>query len=248
MKRAKEFLLLSFLGFFCFILNTKAACDYDTQVKLATEAANVNVTYEIKKRIINVYTGEVALDATDEDVEFDGDYAYENKIFISLMNINENIYIEMTGSNGFNEIYYYDDSNNGSIEIDGGLGEEIVNYKIIVKSVNEECNDKALRSIDFVTPMKNPYSDLLACEGVNEYYCQPYVTYEIDLSEGQVIDKAMEIKNNKENENQNEENKNWWEEWLEKNKWFVPTLVGVIVLAGVATTVIIIRKRRSKVI
>lgn len=248
MKKKRYILAFSLLCILSFKLNVFAACDYETQVKLATEAANVNMTYEIKKEIINIYTGEVAPEATEEDVDFDGDYAYQNYIYITLMNLTENIYIELTGTNGFSQNYYYEDSENGTIIINGGIGEEIVTYKALIKSTNNECSETSLRSLELITPKKNPYSDLMACQDVKEYYCEPFVTYEIDLNEGQVIDKAMEIKNNSNKENEEEKEKKWWEEWFENNPWFIPTVAGIIVLAGVATTVIIIKKRRSKVL
>lgn len=246
--KGKGKILFAIICFFGFIANTLAACDYETQVRLATEASNVNITYEIRHEIINANTGQIAPEATDEDVEFDSEYTYQDFIYITIMNVTENIYVELIGSDGSTQSIYFSDTNEGTIELDGGLGENIITYTVNIRSNNSNCSSDVLRTFEFVTPKWNPYSALIACEGVNEYYCEPYVTYEINLTEGEIIDRASESKAEETNVPQDEKNSNWWTEWLNNNPWFIPTVIGVIVLAGVATTVIIIKKRRSKVL
>ena len=73
------------------------------------------------------------------------------------------------------------------------------------------------------------------------------------MSEGDVISKAASKQNGTDSSNtSNSETKSWFEkakEYLKENKWVIYTGVGVIILiAGVATTVIVIKKRRSKVL
>ena len=246
--KEKGKILFAIICFIGMITNTFAACDYETQVRLATEASNVNMTYEIKREVINVDTGMIAPEVTDEEIDFDSAYAYQNFIYITIMNITENIYVELIGSNGSEQNIYFNDTNEGTIELDGGTGEEIITYTVNIRSNDSNCSSDLLRTFEFVTPKRNPYSGLLACEGVNEYYCQEYVTYEIDLTQGEVIDRASQAKEQETTELQEENNTNWWVDWLNKNPWFIPTVIGVILLAGVATTVIIIKKRRSKVL
>lgn len=246
--KGKGKILFAIICFFGMITNTFAACDYETQVRLATEASNVNMTYEIRREIINANTGQIAPEATDEDVNFDSIYAYQNFIYITIMNITENIYVELIGSDGSEQNIYFTDTNEGTIELDGGMGENIITYTVNIRSNNSNCSSDLLRTFEFITPKWNPYSGLLACEGINEYYCEPYVTYEIDLTEGEIIDRASEAKKEETNVPQDEENSNRWTEWLNNNPWFIPTVIGVIVLAGVATTVIVIKKRRTKVL
>lgn len=248
MKQKKKRVLFCILCFLSFIITANAECDYETQVRLNTEASNVKINYEIKREIINMNTGEVAPEATDEDVDFESEYAYQDNIYISLLNLTENIYVELIGNNGDVRTIYYSDTENGSLDLNGGTGEEIVTYTVNIKSNNSNCSGSLLKTFEFITPKKNPFSALLACKGVNEYYCEPYVTYDINMTEGEVIDRAMAAKEEEQTKQEEEKNKNWWTEWLEKNPWFIPTVIGVIVLAGVTTTVIIIKKRRSKVL
>ncbi len=246
--KGKGRILFVIICFFGFMTNTFAACDYETQVRLATEASNVNVTYEIEREIINANTGQIAPEATDEDVNIDSDYIYQNIIYITIMNITENIYVELIGNDGSSQSIYFNETNEGTLELDGGTGENIITYTVNIRSNDSNCTSDILRTFEFVTPKWNPYSGLMACEGVKEYYCEPYVTYEINMTEGEVLDRASQAKKEETTTPQEEEKKDWWTEWLENNSWFIPTVIGVIVLAGVATTVIIIKRRRSKVI
>ena len=92
-----------------------------------------------------------------------------------------------------------------------------------------------------------------ACIGNDDYYCQEFVDYDLNMSEGDIISKAASKQNGNDSSNtSNSETKSWFEktkEYLKENKWVIYTGVGVIILiAGVATTVIVIKKRRSKVL
>ncbi len=244
MNKRKIGILVLALCFFSVLKAPNAACDYETQVRLRREAANVNAVYEPKRVIMNLDTGLEDPKATDEDVNFDGPYYYDNKVTITIMNITESIYIEVTGDNGFSQTYHYEDSNDGTIELDGGNAEQIVNYEIKVYSDNSNCSGEDLHTIKLVTPKYNPYSKLLACESVSEYYCNPFVTYDINYTESEVIEMASKKKNenqNPDNPTKTEEN-NFWENY----KWYI--IAGGIIVIGVATTAILIKKRRSRVL
>src|SRR5699024_11471990 len=60
---------------------------------------------------------------------------------------------------------YFNDTNEGTIELDGGTGEEIITYTVNIRSNDSNCSSDLLRTFEFVTPKRNPYSGLLACEG-----------------------------------------------------------------------------------
>lgn len=248
MKQKKKMILFCILCFLSFVITANAECDYETQVQLNTEASNVKINYEIRREIINMNTGEVAPEATDADVDFESEYAYQNNIYISLLNLTENIYVELIGNNGSVRTIRYSDTENGSLELNGGTGDEIITYTVNIKSNNSNCTGDLLKTFEFITPKRNRFSGLLACKDVKEYYCEPYVTYDINMTEGEIIDRAMAAKEEEEKQQEEEENKNWWTEWLEKNPWFIPTVIGAVVVAGVTTTVIIIKKRRKKVL
>ena len=73
------------------------------------------------------------------------------------------------------------------------------------------------------------------------------------MSEDEIISKALLKRDGQTSDNQNtDENKSWFDnvkEYLKKHQWIVFTTIGgIILIAGVATTVIIIKKRRSKVL
>ena len=131
--------------------------------------------------------------------------------------------------------------------------EDIINYSIQVLSANPNCSGDALRAISLVTPMRNPFHDLIACEGVDEYYCQEYIDYDLNMTEAEVLERANNVRNNGGVEEEvPEEEKNWWDnlkEYLDNHPWVIYVTIGVIVvIVGVATAVIVIKKRRSKVL
>ena len=154
MKQKKKRVLFCILCFLSFIITANAECDYETQVRLNTEASNVKINYEIKREIINMNTGEVAPEATDEDVDFESEYAYQDNIYISLLNLTENIYVELIGNNGDVRTIYYSDTENGSLDLNGGTGEEIVTYTVNIKSNNSNCSGSLLKTLEFITTKK----------------------------------------------------------------------------------------------
>ena len=237
----------------CFSPVVNAACDYETQVQLATEASNVNANYEISSVIINVDTGLEAPEATEDDIDSDNPYVFQDRVTVNIYNLTENLKVLVTGDNGYEEEFTYQESNNGTITFEGGTLENIVNYSIQVLSAHPNCTDDELRTISLVTPMRNSFHDLIACEGVDEYYCQEYIDYDLNMTEAEVLERANAIRETgSSSEEPQEEEKNWWDnikEYLGKHPWIIyATVGGIIVIAGVATTVIVIKKRRSKVL
>ena len=253
-RRKLTSILVVLIFCICFSPVANAVCDYETQVQLSTEANNVNANYEISEVVVNVDTGEEVFGVSEEEVWDDyNPYMYKNKVTISIYNITENIKVRITGDNGYEEEFTYQETDNGTITFDGGLMDNIVHYTISVLSTHPNCIDDELRTINLITPMENQYFYYSACEGVNEYFCQQFIDYDLNMTEGEVIERANAIRNNSQvTEEKEESEQNWWDnirEYLNNNSWIIYVTIGVIVvIAGVATTVIVIKKRRSKVL
>ena len=239
----------------CFSPVANAVFDYETQVQLATEASNVNANYEISEVVYNIDTGEEVTGISEEEIAKDENpYIYRNKITVNIYNLTENLKVSISGDNGYAEEFTYQESDNGMITFGADYAEEIVHYTIQVLSAHPDCTDDDLRTINLTTPKENEYYYYSACEGVDEYYCQQFIDYDLNMTEGELLEKANASRNNNSQgeTSQEEQEKSWWDnvkEYLDNNPWVIYVTIGVIlVIAGVATTVIVIKKRRSKVL
>lgn len=257
MKMLKKVILSCFTLMFCFtIQNVKAAstCSYEEQVELNNLASTVKTGYEIK-RVVTDMDGNILSNIKEEEVTEDSAYVLSTRLQVYVTNITNDIYIKITSDKGLDKTYKFSDTNNGEVNFDGGDLTEIVNYQVTVYSNKEHCSDELYRTIDFVTPMKNPYSSFTDCEAIPNYeYCQQYITtpflateYEIQSS----IDKEYQktIQQKKEEEVQKE--KSFFEklqDFYNKNKIILYSILGVVVIAGVLTTIVILKKRRSRIL
>lgn len=239
----------------CFSPVANAACDYETQVKLATEASNVNANYEISEVVYNIDTGEEVTGISEEEIAKDENpYIYRNKVTVYIYNLTENLSVTISGDNGYEDTFTFQESDNGMITFSGDYAEEIVHYTIQVLSANPDCTGDELRTINLTTPKENEYYYYSACEGVDEYFCQQFIDYDLNMTEAELLERANAARNNNNQEeaSQEEEEKNWWDnikEYLNNNPWVIyVTIGGIIVIAGVATAVIVVKKRRSKVL
>ena len=253
-KRKLASVLLILVLCICFSPVANAVCDYETQVRLATEASNVNTNYEISEVVVDMSTGQEVTGLSDEEIDNDDNsYIRQDKVTIYIYNLTENLKVSISGDNDYEDEFTYQESDNGTITIEGGNLENVINYTIEVLSANPSCVDEELRTITMVTPKKNSFHDLIACEGVNEYYCQEYIDYDLNMTEAEVLERANNVRNNGGVEEEvPEEEKNWWDnlkEYLDNHPWVIYVTIGVIVvIVGVATAVIVIKKRRSKVL
>ena len=71
MRRRKLASILILTLCICFSPVANAACDYETQVKLATEASNVNTNYEISEIVMDMLTGQEVTGLSEEEIDND---------------------------------------------------------------------------------------------------------------------------------------------------------------------------------
>lgn len=231
------FLCLFIVG----VSNASAAstCDYETQVKLNSEAANIKASYEVKE----IVTGnKIEADLGDEEYV---DETYQG-VEVSIYNMTENLYLIIT-NNETNETktYRYQDTDNGTIKLvrgEDGL-EEIVTYQITVYSNHNDCKDEELKKINLVTPKYNSFSADALCDGSSKYYCQEYITEDLNMTYSDFLKQANSgSKNNDNKDTDSETEKSFFV------KYGVYMIGGILViLLGVVTTVIVRKKQRSSI-
>ena len=140
---------------------------------------------------------------------------------ISLLNITDDIYV--TVKNDYNsemQTFYKRDTIDGIASFESKITDVLVNYQIEVHSNKYTCIGEVYSKISLKTPMFNPYSDLEICKNNSSfYYCQQFIPSENKIKE-----------------------------FYEKHKLVIYIITSVVIISGVATTVILIKKRRSRVL
>lgn len=236
-KKILVFLCLFIVG----VSNASAAstCDYETQVKLNSEAANIKASYEVKE----IKTGNKKENDLVDDEPTDETY---QGVEVSIYNMTENLYLTvMNTSTNETKIYHYEDTDNGSIKLvrgEDGL-EDIVTYQITIYSNHNDCKAEELKKINLVTPKYNSFSADALCEGSSKYYCQEYVTEDLNMTYDDFL---------KQSANNNKNNGNGDTDTVKDNDFFKKYgiyIVGgiLVILLGVMTTVIVRKKQRSSV-
>lgn len=227
-------------------LHTFALCDYSTQVKLNTEASNVKIDYEIIDRYFDRDDNEL-FNLTEEELastdSVDSDIILMKGVQINILNVTPNVYLVVQSDDESipERQINYEDTNNGKITLTVPDVLKIRNYTINIYATDVSCSTSLLRTAKVVTPMENDIAYSTACIGHSDlYYCQPFLTSEINMSFDEIYTKLKENEmTNKENEEQ--DTKSFWE----NNKTLI-IVIGVIVLiiaGGTATTIFIINKR-----
>lgn len=231
------FLCLFIVG----VTNASAAstCDYETQVKLNSEAANIKASYEVKEIKTGIKNENDLVDGEPTDKTYQG-------VEVSIYNMTENLYLTVMNTlTNETKTYHYADTDNGSIKLvrgEDGL-EDIVTYQITIYSNHNDCKDEELKKINLVTPKYNSFSADALCEGSSKYYCQEYVTEDLNMTYDDFLKQAA---------NNNKNNGNGDTDTVKDNDFFKKYgiyIVGgiLVILLGVMTTVIVRKKQRSSV-
>ena len=179
-----------------------------------------------------------------------GDEEYIDETYqgveVSIYNMTENLYLTvMNTSTNETKTYHYEDTDNGSIKLvrgEDGL-EDIVTYQITIYSNHNDCKDEELKKINLVTPKYNSFSADALCEGSSKYYCQEYVTEDLNMTYDDFLKQAA---------NNNKNDGNGDTDTVKDNDFFKKYgiyIVGgiLVILLGVMTTVIVRKKQRSSV-
>ena len=244
MRKKAKYILASLL-MFCIIttsVNAEGECSYDKQVELNNLAATVKAVYE-----------EVEIDSgvtyiAEEEGDPDGPIMLPG-FKIKILNLSENLSVTVSESeSGLMDSYSYLDSKNGTIEIEEKLADSVYNYTIEIFGSIEGCDSQKLRTINLVVPRYNEFSEYEICKDYPEYeYCQKYTTSMENITMNEFVKRVENYKKNHKSEtSETKENKKSVTEVL-KNKKVVAVII-IVAIVGVATTTILIIRRRSRLI
>lgn len=221
-----------------------SACTYSEQAELNNISANVKTTYEIEKTKIDTMPD-------PDDPEEDVVEIYEKKVKINILNVTDEIFIKVTNDQNNDVLTFYSkDARDGIVSFYQNHVDKLVNYTIEVYANKYACAGELYKKLTLTTPMYNSYSELVACDNNPDfYYCQEYITTEkIAYDE---FFKSLEKYETTEEEKKEEKEQGVLErikEFYQDNKIVINVIGTVIVVGGVSATVILIKKRRSRVL
>lgn len=217
-------------------------------------ASTIQTGYNVQQ-VVSDLEGNIVSGVSEEEVTEYSGYLFLTRLSVYINNLTEDVYVRVSSDNGFNETYHYGDTVNGNISFDGGDLSSIINYKVEVLSDKANCSGEVVRTIDFVTPMENDYSHYGDCQAIPDFeYCKQYITVPFLASDNEIsqsIDNAYHKYLNSQQEEEEEKNKGFFEkvgDFIEKNKTIIFSIVGVIIVSGVLATIVIVKKRRSRLL
>lgn len=235
MKKIKKIFVL--FAVLLMAKNVHAACDYETQAKLNSEAATIKAIYE---EMTEESDGELRCN--------DGTTACAGASYfkVSILNLSENFTVTVK-SKGFNKSFSYSDVKDGIASFDLKNIMETHTFTFdVYPSNNTTCAKKKVRTFYLTTPRFNHFSHFGFCEDNPEYYlCEKYVTFE-DIEITDFMNKFQEYEKQKK-QDEEEKNKSFFQklgEFIKEHKEiFIGAGCTVLVVGGV---VIFLQVKRRK--
>ena len=218
-------------------------CETTELSKINQEASKVKVAYEIQSKVIpnpnpeQSDTGEIP-----ETIE----YYYIN---VKISNLTGNLYIKLFNTTtGETKIFSASDAIEGIVnyEIDDDSIEVAnLDYKVYTSS-QTKCADEEIVASSIKLPAYNVYYQTGPCiTETDAPECQMFVEEEISYDQFlKLAEKVDKRESDKINNKKDKEDKNF----LEKNKKAFIIGGSIIIVSGVVTTGVVIKKRRSRLI
>ena len=211
-------------------------CNNEDSKKVKDAAQKIEVGYTIKNMLVGT---SIDIDEPDMPEVEEYDYGFE----IAIKNITEDIYVVV--KNDYSDdvfTYHYADTENGVKTFESIATDEAVNFTFEVKSENVNCKDEDYRKITLTTPIYNLYYRYQFCsDNPKSKVCKMFVNEKISAKEF-----ATEVNAKKEdNQKSDDGNKKNVPTFVKENKYLF--IIGgiVIVIIGVATVCVKIKKRRG---
>lgn len=238
-------------------VNAASTCDYSEQVELNNIASTVKGYYTIEKKVMNVNGNvEEGIDPNDSRIEdVDSAYYVQTVANVSINNLTSDIYMVVTNNKGFSNTYHYDNTLNGEVSIFAGELNEVVTYTVTIYSNRSNCPDEELRKMEIVVPMRNEYALSSMCARIPDYeYCKEYIVAPFLADSSTItnsISKEYEKYSKDLQEQEEKQNQSFFEkieEFIKENKIIIYSVLGIIIIAGVIVTIVILKKKRSRVL
>ena len=211
-------------------------CNNEDSKKVKDAAQKIEVSYTIKNMLVGT---SIDIDEPDMPEVEEYDYGFE----IAIKNITEDIYVVVKNDYS-NDVFTYHcaDTENGVKTFESIATDEAVNFTFEVKSENVNCKDEDYRKITLTTPIYNLYYRYHFCsDNPKSKVCKMFVNEKISAKEF-----ATEVNAKKEeNQKSDDSNKKNVPTFVKENKYLF--IIGgiVIVIIGVATVCVKIKKRRG---
>lgn len=211
-------------------------CNNEDSKKVKDAAQKIEVSYTIKNMLVGT---SIDIDEPDMPEVEEYDYGFE----IAIKNITEDIYVVVKNDYS-NDVftYHYADTENGVKTFESIATDEAVNFTFEVKSENVNCKDEDYRKITLTTPIYNLYYRYQFCsDNPKSKVCKMFVNEKMSAKEF-----ATEVNAKKEeNQKSDDSNKKNVPTFVKENKYLF--IIGgiVIVIIGVATVCVKIKKRRG---
>lgn len=251
--RIKKLFLLAIILLTPNLVRAESACSYEEQTELNDIVANVKASYEI----IDVYVGKTyEVYNPNEDGTFPEVDSYAKEFQFTILNITDDVYVKVS-NNQNSTVYTFKstDTKDGMITFTTPDVFELTTYTFEVYANKYSCIGELFRKFTITTPVYNSFSKYSICQDNPDfYYCQEFITTE-NLTISDFYTKVQEYANQKEKEEQEKEEQERNKSIIERIKDFyndntivIYTIGIVIVIVGVATTVILVKKKRSRVL
>ncbi len=247
MKKMR-FLFTFILAFIIGVNSALAVCETSEMTQTRENAYRVNVSYDLMEEEVpkGEYTPPDGL--TDEELE---NFKMYNRYFnVYINNITDDLYVNVKNSVSGNTVRYdSSDAKDGVITIRNDGVELITDLTIDIFPSNEDCGRNRIRSISQRLPKYNEYSEYQYCQEIPNYYlCREYIDFDIDYSATEVAKKANSyyLEKIKEKEDNNMTVGERVKSFFEKHKTAIIVSSVIIVGAGVATTIVIVLRKRGE--
>lgn len=233
------------------IVQAESACSYSEQAEINNIVANVKANYET----VDIYDGKVLdIDNPGADGKIPEVDYYIKGFNITVLNITEDIYVQIKNSIDNNVVTFkYEDTKDGIASFQTRNVNQLITYTVEIYSNKGACIGELFRKISLTTPIYNLFSEWRDCkENPEFYYCQEYLSVEnISINEFRTKLKDYKIEKEEKRKEEEIENKNFWnkiKKIYQENAIIINLVGSVVLISGVATTVILIKKKRSRVL
>lgn len=223
-------------------VSAASSCSYSEQAELNNIAANVKINYEIEELKTEEFP-----DPDDPEEMID---IIVKKIKINILNVTDDVYVVLKNNlNNQSRTFYKKNTTDGIASFYQDGTDTIVNYTLEVYSNKYSCAGELYKKLTLTTPIYNTYSELEACsENPEFYYCQEFITTK-QITYDKFIENLKEYVEEEEIKEKRE--KNIWDkikEFYSNNKITINVLGTMVIVGGTAATVILVKRRRSRIL
>jgi len=242
--KKKKLVVIGIIAGLISMQNVSASNCESTELSMINqEATKVKVAYEIKTK--SVPNNNPELSDTGERPET-VEYSFIN---VKITNLTGNLYIKLFNSTtGESKLFSSSDATDGVINYeidDDSIHVANLDYKLYTSS-QTKCANEEIVANTIKLPAYNIYYQTGPCiTETDAPECQMYVTEEITADQFQKLAEKVE---KRKADDINQKDKDEDKSFFEKNKMALIIGGSVIIVSGVVTTGVVIKKRRSRLI